>query len=272
VATQLGISLEIRGPAICISTACTSSTDAIGLAWLQIQGGLLDRAIVGGSDAPITPLLFASFDRLGVMSRHNEHPEAASRPFAHSRDGFVMSEGAGICILEAEDAARERGAPIFAELAGYGATSDGFHSFSPLPTGDEGARAIHQALAAGSIDPATVDYVSAHAIGSRPNDPIEIEIINRVFGERAPLVPISAVKSMIGHTMGASGVLELIGCVQTLQTGCIPPTINLMEEDLLSGLDLVPNHARRAEVHVALAPTFGFGSRNGVLALRHYES
>ena len=268
VATQLSITFGIRGPSMCISSACTSATDAIGMAWMQIRAGVIDRAIVGGTEAPLTPILFASFDRLGVMSRENENPERASRPFAADRDGFVMSEGAGVCILEAEDTAAERGVPALSEVAGYAATSDGFHPFSPMPGGEEGSRAIRTALEQAEVLPEEIDYVNAHAIGSRSNDPIEIDIIHNLFGPRTSKVPVSAVKSMLGHTMGAAGALELITCTRSLQTATIPPTINLGPDEAPGGLDLVPGEARKSKVDIALSPTFGFGSRNAVLVVR----
>jgi 3-oxoacyl-[acyl-carrier-protein] synthase II len=268
VATQLAISLGIRGPAMCISSACTSGADAIGMAWMQIRAGLVDRAVVGGTETPLTPMLFAAFDRLGVMSQENDNPERASRPFAADREGFVMSEGAGLCILEAEDAALERGATPLAEIAGYAATSDGFHPFSPLPTGEEGVRAIQMALEHAGLTAADVEYVNAHAIGSRANDAIELDIIRQVFAERSGVVPISAVKSMIGHSMGAAGALEAIACVRALQTRMLPPTTNLAPEDLRRGFDFVPNEARKARVSTVLSPTFGFGSRNAALVIK----
>lgn len=271
VATQLAISFGVRGPAMCISSACTSGADAIGMAWMQIRAGLIDRAIVGGTEAPLTPMLFAAFDRLGVMSRENENPARASRPFAADRDGFVMTEGAGVCILEAEDAAAERGAVPLAEIAGYAATSDGFHPFSPLPTGEEGARAIQMALEHAELTLADVDYINAHAIGSRANDSIELAIIRQVFGERAAVIPVSAIKSMIGHSMGAAGVIEAIACVRAIRTSTLPPTINLRPEDCEQGFDLVPNVARSVGTRVAVSSTFGFGSRNAVLTLRRAE-
>jgi 3-oxoacyl-[acyl-carrier-protein] synthase II len=272
VATQLGITFGIHGPVMCISSACTSATDAIGVASMHIRAGMIDCAIVGGTEAPLTPILFAAFDRLGVMSRENENPARASRPFASDRDGFVMSEGAGVAILEAEGFAAERGARGRGEVAGYAATSDGFHPFSPLPTGEQGARAIRCALEQAAVAPERVDYVNAHAIGSRSNDAIEVDIIAHVFGQKASRIPVSAVKSMIGHTMGAAGALELITCIRALETATIPPTINLGPDDAPGGLDLVPNEARKAEIEVALSPTFGFGSRNAVLVIRAYAA
>jgi len=272
VATQLSITFGIRGPAMCISSACTSSTDAIGMAWMQIRSGLIDRAIVGGTEAPLTPILFAAFDRLGVMSRENENPARSSRPFAADRDGFVMSEGAGVCILEAESVAAERGARGLAEVSGYAATSDGFHPFSPLPTGEEGGRAIRSALEQAGIEVDQIDYVNAHAIGSRSNDPIEVDIIHNLLGARTSKVPVSAMKSMVGHTMGAAGALELIACTKAIQRAMVPPTINLAADEAPGGLDLVPNKGREVRVGVAISPTFGFGSRNAVLVVKQHGS
>jgi 3-oxoacyl-[acyl-carrier-protein] synthase II len=269
VATYLAVAFGIRGPAMCISSACTSGADAVGMACMHIHNGLIDSAIVGGTDAPLTPLLFAAFDRLGIMSRENFDPGRASRPFAAERDGFVMSEGAGICILEAENVANDRGAKPRAEIAGYAATSDGYHPFSPMPTGEEGGRAIRIALEQADISPERVDYLNAHAIGSRPNDPIEIAMIKNLFGERASSVPVSAIKSMVGHTMGASGAIQLISCVRAIQTSVVPPTINLAPGETPGGLDLVPDLGRKTKLRNAVSPTFGFGSRNAVLVLKN---
>jgi 3-oxoacyl-[acyl-carrier-protein] synthase II len=238
------------------------------MAWMQIRAGLIDTAIVGGTDTPLTPVLFAAFDRLGVLSRENSNPARASRPFAADRDGFVMSEGAGICILEGEPAATDRGVELLAEIAGYAATSDGYHPFSPMPTGEEGGRAIRMALEQAELAPEEIDYVNAHAIGSRANDPIEIAMIQGLFGERAHLVPVSAIKSMIGHTMGAAGAIELISCVRTIKSSMIPPTTNLAHGEAPGGLDLVPDLGRKAKIKNALSPTFGFGSRNAVLVVK----
>jgi 3-oxoacyl-[acyl-carrier-protein] synthase II len=270
VATQVGISLGIRGPAICVSTACTSATDAIGMAWMQIRAGMIDRAIIGGTEAPLTPYLFAGFDRLGVMSRNNENPSRASRPFAEDRDGFVLSEGAAMCVVESEEAAAARGAKPIAEIASYTATSDAFHPFSPLPSGEEGSRAVRMALDQAGVGPEEVDCISAHAVGSRSNDSVELDIIRSVFGEGTPRIPVSAIKSMTGHTMGAAGALQLVACALTIQTSRIPPTINLGVADRGHGFDLVPDEARHATVRVAVSPTFGFGSRNAVLVVNRY--
>lgn len=267
IATQVSISLGIRGPTLAVSTACNSSTDAIGLGWLYIRSGLIDRAIVGGTEAPLTPILFAAFDRLGVMSRSNDQPERASRPFSEDRDGFVLAEGAGVCVLEAEEVAKGRGAGLLAELVGYAATSDAFHPFSPHPSGADGVRAIREALSIGARRISDVDYVNAHAIGSCLNDPIEAAILKTAFGEGMQRIPVSAIKSMTGHVMGAAGALELISTVRTSNTSILPPTINVFSENDMPGLDLIPHHARRQAVRLAVSTTFGFGSRNGVLAI-----
>lgn len=270
VATQLAISFGIRGPVMSISSACTSATDAIGVAWMQIQAGLIDRAIVGGTEAPICPFLYSAFDRLGVMSREVE-PSRASRPFAADRDGFIISEGAGVCIIEALDAALERGASIGADLTGYGATSDGFHPFSPLPTGEEGERAIRQAMEYASVDATEVDYVSAHAIGSIPNDPLELRILESIFAPSSRCA-VSSMKSMIGHTMGASGALQLITGVCSLRCGLVPPTTHLEKDEVSSALDVVTGEkARSTTINTVVMPTFGFGSRNAALVIQRYE-
>ena len=268
VATQVGISLGIRGPAICVSTACTSATDAMGMAWMQIRAGMIDRAIIGGTEAPLTPYLFAGFDRLGVMSRNNDDPHRASRPFAENCDGFVLSEGAAICVVESEASAAARGAKPIAEIASYAATSDAFHPFSPLPSGEEGVRAVRMVLEQGGSGPEAVDNISAHAVGSRSNDSVELDVVRTVFGEGAPRVPISAIKSMIGHTMGAAGALQLVACALTIRTSTIPPTKNLSTTDRARGFDFVSDEARHQKVQVILSPTFGFGSRNAVLLVK----
>jgi 3-oxoacyl-[acyl-carrier-protein] synthase II len=238
------------------------------MAWMQIRAGMIDRAIIGGTEAPLTPYLFAGFDRLGVMSRNNEDPGRASRPFAEDCDGFVLSEGAAMCVVESEEAAAARGAKAIAEIASYTATSDAFHPFSPLPSGEEGSRAVRMALDQAGVGPEEVGCISAHAVGSRSNDSVELDIIRSVFGEGTPRIPISAIKSMTGHTMGAAGALQLVACALTIQTSTIPPTTNLGVADRGHGFDLVPNEARHAAVRIAVSPTFGFGSRNAVLVVR----
>ncbi len=269
VATQLAISLGVRGPVMSISSACTSSTDAIGIAWLQIKAGLIDCAIVGGTEAPLSPILYASFDRLGVMSREPD-PVRASRPFATDRDGFVLSEGAGVCVLEAEERALERGAKISAEVAGYGATSDGFHPFTASPDGTEGERAIAIALEQGGVDPSQVDYVSAHAVGSRQNDPIELDLLEKVFVGHRTAVLVSSIKSMIGHTMGAAGALQLMAAIRSIENEKLPGTLNLASAEQSPVLNLLAAGSFETAVRCTVLPTFGFGSRNAALVLTSY--
>ena len=266
--SEVAIALGLRGPAYSISTACTAGADAAGLALGQVASGLLDAVLVGGSDAPIFPLLFHAFDRLQVVSRLNDPPERASRPFSRDRSGFVLSEGAGVLLLEAEEVARERGARIYAELAGFGATSDAHHHLQPMPDGAQGARAIHLALAHAGMAPDEIDYVNAHGTSTVKNDVTETLILKRVFGERAYGIPISSSKSMLGHMIGASAAVELIISVLAVHHGIVHPTINLSEPDPECDLDYVSAEARRMPLRAVLSTSFGFGSRNAALVVR----
>lgn len=266
--SEIAIALGLRGPSYSISTACTAGADAAGLAAGLIASGVLDAALVGGSDAPLVPILFAGFDRLQVLSRLNDPPERASRPFSKDRNGFVLSEGAGVVMLEAEDVARARGVRVYAELAGFGATSDAHHHLHPEAEGTQGARAITMALANAGVTPDDVDYVNAHGTSTPKNDAVETRIVKHVFGERARRVPISSSKSMLGHMIGASPAVELILCVLAIRDGVVPPTVNLTEPDPDCDLDYVTEGARRLPVRVALSTSFGFGSRNAALVLR----
>jgi 3-oxoacyl-[acyl-carrier-protein] synthase II len=270
--SQVAITLGFRGPAYAVSTACTAGADAIGLAFAQIASGLLDGAIAGGSEAPLFPGLFAAFDRLRVLSRSNDPPERACRPFSLDRTGFVLAEGAGMLMLEAEDVARERGARIYAELAGFGATSDAFHHIRPAPDGIQGARALTLALAQADMTPADIDYINAHGTGTAENDAIETHIVKRVFGECAFRVPISSSKSIFGHLIGASAAVELIVGTLALRYGVVPPTINYSERDPACDLDYVTEGARRKPIRTVLSTSFGFGSRNAALVLRRDAS
>ena len=266
--SQVAIMLGLRGPAYAVSTACTASADALGLAYGQVASGVLDAVLVGGSEAPIFPGLFSAFDRLQVLSRANDPPERASRPFSRDRSGFVLSEGAAMLVLEAEETARERGARVYAELAGFGATSDAFHHIRPAPDGLQAARALTQALVAAGVGPADVDYVNAHGTGTVENDAIETLVLKRVFGEAAPRLPISSSKSMFGHLIGASAAVELIVCCLAMRHGVVPPTINYTEPDPACDLDYVTDGPRQKPLRVVLSTSFGFGSRNAALVLR----
>jgi 3-oxoacyl-[acyl-carrier-protein] synthase II len=270
--SEVAIALGLRGPAYSVSTACTAGADAAGLAAGLISSGILDGALVGGSDSPVFPILFAGFDRLQVLSRLNDPPERASRPFSKERNGFVLSEGAGVVMLEAEEVALSRGARVYAELAGFGATSDAHHHLRPEAEGTQGARAITLALTHAGIDPRDVDYINAHGTGTPKNDAVETKIIKRVFGDSACRIPISSSKSMLGHMIGASAAVELILSVLSIRDGIAPPTINLTVHDPECDLDYVTEGARHVPIRVALSTSFGFGSRNAALVVRKFES
>lgn len=272
LSSQIAIALGLRGAAYAVGTACTAGADAIGLALAQIQSGMLDAAVVGGSDAPLFPLLFASFDRIGALSRLNDPPERASRPFSKERSGFVLSEGAGALVLEAEEIARERGASIYAELAGFGATCDAFHHLAPDPEGRQGARAIRMALAHAGVEPSEIDYVNAHGTSTPKNDATETVILKTVFGGRARQIPVSSSKSMLGHLIAASGPVELIISALALRHGVVPPTINFTERDPVCDLDYITEGARRQSIRTVLSNSFGFGSRNAALVLKAVNS
>jgi 3-oxoacyl-[acyl-carrier-protein] synthase II len=270
--SEISIALGFRGPSYTISTACTAGADAAGLALAAIASGTLDAALVGGSDAPIFPMLFAAFDRLQVLSRLNDPPEQASRPFSRDRNGFVLSEGAGILVLEAEEVARERGARIYAELAGFGATSDAYHHLQPAAEGTQGARAVTLALDHARVKPEDVDYINAHGTSTPKNDATETLIIKNVFGERSYRIPISSSKSMLGHQIGASAAVELIISALAVHHDVVPPTINLGEPDPACDLDYVTEGARRVPLRTVVSTSFGFGSRNAALVVRAANS
>lgn len=268
---EVSIALGLRGPSYSISTACTAGADAAGLAMGLIASGVWDAAIVGGSDAPIFPLLFFAFDRLAVVSRLNNPASQASRPFSRNRCGFVLSEGAGAVMLEAEEVARGRSARIYAELAGFGANSDSHHHLHPSPDGSQGVRAIEQALRHAGVSAGDVDYVNAHGTSTVRNDGIETGILKRALGEYAYRVPVSSSKSMLGHMIGASAAVELIVSALTVHEGVVHPTINLSEPDPECDLDYVTEGARAVAPRTVLSTSFGFGSRNAALVVRKYE-
>jgi len=270
--SEVAISLGLKGPAYSISTACTAGADAAGLTLAQVASGVLDGALVGGSDAPIFPLLFAAFDRLQVLSRLNEPPERASRPFSRDRNGFVLSEGAAVVMLEAEEIARERGARIYAELAGFGATSDAYHHLAPAADGEQGARTVTLALENAGVTTEEIDYINAHGTSTPRNDATETLIIKKVFGERAYRIPVSSSKSMLGHLIGASGAVELAISALAVHHGVVPPTINVSEPDPACDLDYVTEGARRMPVRTVVSTSFGFGSRNAALVVRAANS
>jgi 3-oxoacyl-[acyl-carrier-protein] synthase II len=227
--------------------------------------------ICGGSDAVIASLSLAAFKNMGAVSTRNDEPQRASRPFDAERDGFVMGEGAGVLVLESLEHARRRGARVYCELIGYGATADAYHITAPEETGQGAAWAMERALDDAGLVPEAVDYVNAHGTSTLLNDPIETRAIRTVFGSHADRLVVSSTKSMLGHLMGAAGAVEAIACAKSLETGWVHPTINYETPDPECNLDYVPNQARRLEPRVVLSNSFGFGGHNGCLIFRRWE-
>ncbi|HET7009706.1 MAG TPA: beta-ketoacyl-ACP synthase II [Anaerolineales bacterium] len=257
-----------KGPSFSVASACASSADGLGMAWLLLRAGMADVAIAGGAEATITRVGIATFDRVGAMSHRNADYHTTPSPFDLHRDGLVMGEGAAALILETEEHAAARGATVLAELAGYGSSADAFHVTAPAEDGAGGAAAIRLALQMAGAAPEAVDYINAHGTGTKLNDLSETRSIKAALGETAHRVPVSSTKSMTGHMMGATGALEAVFCVQAIRTGLIPPTIHLTTPDPECDLDYVPNLARKAQVRLALSNAFGFGGHNAVLAFR----
>lgn len=270
VAGQTAINLRLKGPSFTVVTACASGANAIGEAFRMLQRGELDVVLTGGTEAPITEIAFAGFCSMRAMSSRNDEPSAASRPFDKNRDGFVIGEGAGILVLETLSHAIRRGASIYCELAGYGATSDGYHITAPHPEGEGAARAIMLALQDAEVPPQNVDYINAHGTSTELNDKIETVAIKKVLGDHAYQIPVSSIKSMIGHLMGAAGAVGAISTVMSIATGWVPPTINYQDPDPECDLDYVPNRAREREINVAICNSFGFGGHNAVLVFKKY--
>ena len=270
-AAQTSIQLGIKGINLCTTSACSSGSDAVGVAYEIIKRGDAEAALAGGSEAIINPIGIAAFNALRALSTRNDEPQKASRPFDAERDGFVLSEGAGILVLESLTHAQGRGANIMAEIIAYGAGADAFHVTQPAEDGEGAARAMQITLNKGGLAPGEVDYINAHGTSTLLNDKTETMAIKTVFGEHAYKIPVSSTKSMLGHMIGAAGAIEAAICVKVIQEGVIPPTINLTHPDPECDLDYVPNVARRAKVNVALSNSFGFGGHNSVLALRKYS-
>ncbi|MEK6745133.1 MAG: beta-ketoacyl-ACP synthase II [Nitrospirota bacterium] len=266
----IAMKLGAKGPCLDVSTACATGTHAIGEAMKIIQRGDADVMIAGGTEAALTPLVLAGFCQAKALSRRNDAPEKASRPFDRDRDGFVLSEGAGVLILEELKHAEKRGANIYAELAGYGLTSDAFHYTRPDPAGDGAARAMALALADAEMQPEEIIYLNAHGTSTVSNDAIETLAIKRAFGEQAKKLAVSSIKSMLGHMLGAAGAVEAAMTVLTIRDGIIPPTINHETPDPACDLDYVPNHARAQSVGAGLSLSLGFGGTNGALLFRRH--
>ncbi len=268
---QISMFTGARGPNMTVTTACAASTNAIGEAFRVVQGGWADVVITGGTEAAVTPAGFAGFCALRAMSRRNDEPERACRPFDRGRDGFVMGEGSVVMVLESLDHAVERGARPYAEVVGYGATADAHHIVEPDPEGDGAALAMRRALEDAGLAPSDVDYINAHGTSTPMNDRCETLAIKKLFGPSAKRVAVSSTKSMTGHLLGAAGAVGAAACVFAIATGFVPATINYEDPDPECDLDYVPNAARRARVDVAMSNSFGFGGHNGVIVMKRFE-
>ena len=271
-AGHLAVLFNAQGPSFNTLTACAASTQAIGESSQLIGYGDADVMISGGTHTMIHPLGVTGFNRLTALSTKNDSYLTASRPFDRTRDGFVLGEGAGILILEELDHARKRGARILAEVVGYGSTADAFRITDIHEDGRGAIAAMETALGAAGLKPADIDYISAHGTGTEENDKIETLAIRKVFADKASSVPISSIKSMIGHLIAAAGAVELITCVLAIRDGIIPPTINYATPDPNCDLDYVPNQARKVPVRTALSNSFGFGGQNDALVVRAFEA
>ena len=258
----------LHGPAQVISTGCTSGIDAIGYAHQLVADGEADVVLAGAADSPISPVTVASFDAIGATSPDNDDPEHASRPFDADRHGFVLAEGAAVLVLEEAEHARRRGAHVYCEVAGYASRSNGFHMTGLRPDGAEMAVAISDALRQARLAPSAVSYVSAHGSGTRQNDRHETAAFKRALGETAYRVPISSIKSMVGHSLGAIGSIEMAACALAIEYGVVPPTANWTTRDPECDLDYVPNEAREVPVDVALSVGSGFGGFQSAMVFR----
>jgi 3-oxoacyl-[acyl-carrier-protein] synthase II len=267
----ISMEFDLRGPNLCIVTACATSNNAIGESWRIIKFGDADIFLAGGSEASIVEIGVAGFSAMKALSTRNDEPERASRPFDRDRDGFVMSEGAGVVVVEELEHAKARGAKIYCELTGYGVSADAYHMTAPPPDGEGAARAMQLALEHAGISFDQVDYINAHATSTDIGDICETRAIKQVFGDYAYKVAISSTKSMTGHLLGGAGGVEMAACALAIRDSVIPPTINLENPDKECDLDYVPNVAREKKVRVALNNSFGFGGHNATLVAAAFE-
>jgi 3-oxoacyl-[acyl-carrier-protein] synthase II len=269
-AAQVSIALGVKGPNLCMTSACSSGTDAIGVAYEIVKRGDTEVMLAGGSEALINPIGIASFNAMKALSTRNDEPQKASRPFDAERDGFIIGEGATTLVLENLNHALKREAEILAEIIGYGASADAYHVTQPLQNGEGAAKAMKMALKKAGIATTAVDYINAHGASTQLNDSMETRAVKTVFGDYAYKVPISSTKSMMGHLIGGAGAVEAAICILVMRHGIIPPTINLTHPDTECDLDYVPNIARRAEAVTTLSNSFGFGGHNSSLVFRRY--
>jgi 3-oxoacyl-[acyl-carrier-protein] synthase II len=264
---NISVWFGLKGPNSAVATACASASNAIGDAVRWIQWGHADVVIAGGSESAITPMGLSGFARMSALSTRNDDPTRASRPFDRDRDGFVMAEGAGMCILEEYEHAKRRGATILAEVLGYGMSADGSHMTAPDPEGRGAARAMQNALADAKLNPCDIQYINAHGTSTPLGDKAETQAIKTVFGAEAHRVAVSSTKSQLGHLLGASGGVEFVICVMALQQQIAPPTINLDNPDEGCDLDYIPHQARSMHLDKILSNSFGFGGHNACLVL-----
>jgi beta-ketoacyl-acyl-carrier-protein synthase II len=269
--SQVSLEFGIKGHSNSIGGGCGVGTDSIGYGFYAIKNNLADIMITGGAEAPLAPLTYGAFCLIGALSKRNEDPIKASRPFDKERDGFVMSEGAGVIILEELESALNRGVYIYAELLSYGTTNDAFSMVHPLENGEQAIKAIKIAIENANINLEDIDYINAHGSSTQLNDKIETKIIKEVFGERAYNIPISSIKSMTGHPMGAAGAIEVIASVLAIRNQYIPPTINYEFPDPDCDLDYVPNVGRKASINFVLKNSFSFGGKNSVLIIKKFK-
>jgi 3-oxoacyl-[acyl-carrier-protein] synthase II len=271
-AGQVAIAFGMTGPNFTTASACATGGHAIGESWETIRRGDADLMLAGGSEAGIFEPLIGGFDSMRALSRRNDDPEGASRPFDQGRDGFVAGEGCAVVILEELEHARGRGVEILAEIIGYGATADASHITLPAPGGTGAVKAAQRAIAKAGVDPSEIAHVNAHATSTPEGDKSELQAIRTIFGDHADELSITANKSMVGHTLGAAGAIEAITTIQTMRESCVPPTINLHDVDPAGeGLNLTPNVAQRHDVPLALSNSFGFGGQNSALIFRRWS-
>jgi 3-oxoacyl-[acyl-carrier-protein] synthase II len=270
-AGHISIVHKIKGPNLSLTTACAAGTHAVGEAFRLVSRGDCDVVITGGNESTICPLGVGGFNSMKALSKRNDEPEKASRPFDRDRDGFIIAEGAGILMLEEYEHARARGAKIYAEMAGYGLTGDGYHIAAPPEDGNGAVRCMRMALADAGMAPEDIDYINAHGTSTPLNDVVETRAIKEVYGDYAYKLAVSSTKSMTGHMLGAAGGIEAVFLALSLHNQLIPPTANLENPDPECDLDYVPGTARKAEIRAAMSNSFGFGGTNAVIIMKRYE-
>ena len=268
---HISMRFNAKGPNLALTTACAAGTHAVGEAFRSIAYGDCDMAITGGTESVVSPLAVGGFSSMKALSTRNDNPENASRPFDRDRDGFVIAEGSGMLILEELDHALKRGAHIYAEMAGYGQSSDAYHIAAPPENGEGGARCMQKALNDAGMNPEDIDYINAHGTSTQLNDRCETAAVKTVFGDYAYKLCLSSTKSMTGHMLGGAGGIEAVFTALTLQHGIIPPTVNLENSDPNCDLDYVPNTARELSIKTAMSNSFGFGGTNAVIVMKQFD-